>query len=268
MADAGPSKALLRALSLVSGHSAVLHVGAPCLDETSGATAVDVTFEVSLPSEWRRCGESPSGVRLKEIVRFDFPADFPLGPPELSLRPDFNRDLPHMQPWLTGGRPVPCIYDGNSAELLHREGLAGVLNQTVVWLERAALGALIDPTQGWEPVRRDAFEDYLVADADGLRRLVNRGGGYGFLEFIYLKHATNDRPDFVHGQISASTIRLTPKSVPNLFREISVHRDASLHHGKSLALAVWPGKHPSLECQNTCWQGNATDCRMMAAKSS
>ena len=247
MADAGPSKALLRALSLVSGHSAVLHVGAPCLDETSGATAVDVTFEVSLPSEWRRCGESPSGVRLKEIVRFDFPADFPLGPPELSLRPDFNRDLPHMQPWLTGGRPVPCIYDGDPAELLHREGLAGVLNQTVVWLERAALGALIDPTQGWEPVRRDAFEDYLVADADGLRRLVNRGGGYGFLEFTYLKHAANDRPGFVHGQISASTVRLTPKSVPNLFREMSVHRDSPLRHGKSLALAVWPGKHPSGE---------------------
>lgn len=247
MADAGPSKALLRALSLVSRHSAVLHVGAPCLDETSGATAVDVTFEVSLPSEWRRCGKSPSGVRLKEIVRFDFPADFPLGPPELSLRPDFNRDLPHMQPWLTGGRPVPCIYDGNSTELLHREGLAGVLNQTVVWLERAALGALIDPAQGWEPVRRDTFEDYLVADADGLRRLVNRGGGYGFLEFTYLKHAANDRPDFVHGQISASTIRLTPKSVPNLFGEMSVHRDASLRHGKSLALAVWPGKHPSGE---------------------
>lgn len=247
MADAGPSKALLRALSLVSGHSAVLHVGAPCLDETSGATAVDVTFEVSLPSEWRRCGESPSGVRLKEIVRFDFPADFPLGPPELSLRPDFNRDLPHMQPWLTGGRPVPCIYDGDPAELLHREGLAGVLNQTVVWLERAALGALIDPTQGWEPVRRDAFEDYLVADADGLRRLVNRGGGYGFLEFTYLKHAANDRPGFVHGQISASTVRLTPKSVPNLFREMSVRRDSPLRHGKSLALAVWPGKHPSGE---------------------
>lgn len=247
MADAGPSKALLRALSLVSGHSAVLHVGAPCLDETSEATAVDVTFEVSLPSEWRRCGESPSGVRLKEIVRFDFPADFPLGPPELSLRPDFNRDLPHMQPWLTGGRPVPCIYDGDPAELLHREGLAGVLNQTVVWLERAALGALIDPTQGWEPVRRDAFEDYLVADADGLRRLVNRRGGYGFLEFTYLKHATNDRSGFVHGQISASTIRLTPKSVPNLFGEMSVHRDSSLRHGKSLALVVWPGKHPSGE---------------------
>ena len=247
MADAGPSKALLRALSLVSGHLAVLHVGAPCLDEKNGATAVDVTFEVSLPSEWRRCGESPSGVRLKEIVRFDFPADFPLSPPELSLRPDFNRNLPHLQPWLTGGQPVPCIYDGDPAELLHREGLAGILNQTVVWLERAALGALIDPTQGWEPVRRDAFEDYLVADADGLRRLVNRRGEYRFLELIYLKRAASDTSGFVHGQILASTIQLDPKSVPKLFEEIPVHRDSPLRYGKSLALVVWPGKHPSGE---------------------
>ena len=109
MSSAEPSRFLLRALALVSAHQAVSHVGAPSLNEANGATAVDVTFEVNLPSEWRRCGKSPSGVKLKEVVRFDFPSDFPLEPPRLALRPDFNRHLPHMQPWLTDGRPVPCI---------------------------------------------------------------------------------------------------------------------------------------------------------------
>ena len=71
-----------------------------------------------------------------------------MDPPELSLRADFSRNLPHMQPWLADRRPVPCIYDGELAELLHREGLAGILNQTAVWLERAALSTLIDPNQG------------------------------------------------------------------------------------------------------------------------
>ena len=123
--------------------------------------------------------------------------------------------------------------------MLHREGLAGVLNQTVVWLERAALGALIDPTQGWEPVRRDAFEDYLVADADGLRRLVNRGGGYGFLEFTYLKHAANDRPGFVHGQISASTVPAHPQiraqSSSGRCPYTEIHRSATASHWRWLS---------------------------------
>ena len=140
MSSAESSEFLLRALALVSVHPAVSHVGAPLLNEANGVTALDVTFEVNLPSEWRRRGESPSGVRLKEVVRFDFPSDFPMRPPELALRSDFNRNLPHMQPWLLNGRPVPCIYDGDLAELLQQEGMAGILNQTAVWLERAAFG--------------------------------------------------------------------------------------------------------------------------------
>ena len=66
---------------------------------------------------------------------------------------DFNRNLPHMQPWLIEGRPAPCLYEGSLTELLHEEGLVGILNQTAIWLERAAMDNLLDPEQGWEPVR-------------------------------------------------------------------------------------------------------------------
>ena len=68
-----------RSLTLMSAHPAVSKVGDPVVDETTQIAAVDVTFDVSLPSEWQRRGESPSGVRAKEVVRFDFPSAFPLG---------------------------------------------------------------------------------------------------------------------------------------------------------------------------------------------
>lgn len=247
MSSAEPSKSLLRTLALVSVHPAVSHVGVPSLNEANGATAVDVTFEVNLPSEWRRRGESPSGVKLKEVVRFDFPSDFPLEPPRLALRPDFNRDRPHMQPWLTDGQPVPCIYDGTLSELLHQEGLAGILNQTAVWLERAALDTLIDPGQGWEPVRRDSFEDYLVADADSLRRLVDRNGGHRFFELFYRKIIADSNSCLVLGWISHE-VKINRNVVRNLFREVKGDDgDLQFRHGKSLVLVIWPGKHPSGE---------------------
>ena len=247
MTGAKSSETLRRVLALVSSHPAVSHLGAPSLNEATGVTSVDVTFKVNLPSEWMRCGESPSGVRMNEVVRFDFPGNFPVEPPGLSLRVDFNRNLPHMQPWMADGRPVPCIYDGDLAELLHRDGLVGIVDQTAVWLERAALGTLIYPEQGWEPVRRDSFRDLLIADADGLRRLINRNGGHKFFGFDYLKIEINGRSNIVHGQISTEPAKLNSKIIPNIFREIPLDRNPQVRFGKSLALVVWPGKYPSGE---------------------
>ena len=241
------NEVLSRALTLASAHPSISHVGVSSLDEAHGTTAVDVTFDVGLPNEWRRSGESPTGVRLRERVRFSFPDEFPLRPPTLSLRADFNRDLPHMQPWLIDGCPVPCIYDGDLAELFHKEGLAGILNQTACWLERAALGTLIDPEQGWEPVRRDSFNDSIVADAGYIQRLANRNGGYCFLMFAYLRIRVADGSDYIHSQISNESVRFNRKTVAEFFSEMEMNGDARLHRGKSLALIVWPGKRPSGE---------------------
>lgn len=243
MADIRLSDTILRALALVSAHPAVSHFGTPSLVDASGTVAVDVTFNVNLPNSWRRAGESPSGVKLQEVVRIAFPCGFPLEAPEVSLRRDFNRNLPHMQPWLIDGRPVPCLYDGDLAELLHHEGLAGILNQTAVWLERAALGTLIDPKQGWEPVRRDSFADDLVADAEGLRRLVDRKGGYRFFEMDYLRMEANGST-VIHGHISGVSSKLNTDAVPRLFAETPTAAD-TVRRGRSLGLVVWPGKLPS-----------------------
>ncbi len=247
MARAEIGYAVRRALALISEHPAVDAVGAVQSDETNGVVTVDVTFAVNLPSEWRQQGVSPSGVRLQEKLRFAFPSGFPLDPPEVSLRADFNRNLPHMQPWLADGRPVPCIYDGDPAELLHREGLAGLLNQAAVWLERAALGTLIDPDQGWEPVRRDSFLDALVADADFLRGLADRRGGRCFLKMEYLRWTGVDDSPITHGQIVSETVPVNRGSIGDLFGEGVVAGAPPLWRGKSLALIVWPGRQPSGE---------------------
>ncbi len=236
---------LQRPLALVASHPAVSNVGPPSHDEERGITSVNVTFDVSLPNEWRRCRRSPSGVRLQEVVRFDFPIEFPMNPPRLSLRADFNRNLPHMQPWLDDGRPVPCIYDGDLADLLHQNGLASFVNQTAVWLERAALDKLVDPEQGWEPVRRNSFRDVLIADADSLRSFVDRKGGCKFLGLSYLRMAIDSRTDFVHGQISTETAKLTHKTAPDIFEEFPVDPNSQFIFGKSVALVAWPGKQPS-----------------------
>ena len=238
-------EAVRRALTFIAEHPEVHIVGKPETVGASGVVAVEVTFNVNLPNEWRRDGESPSGVRLREGVRFDFPSGYPMVPPELSLRVDFNRDLPHMQPWMVDGRPVPCVYDGDLAELLHQAGLAAILNQMAAWLDRAALGKLIDPEQGWEPVRRDAFADFLVVDAELLQGWVDRRGGFRFAEMQYLKvarkgiGATN-----VQCQLTGGAVPVGREHVQRTFPERPVDGDW-LYRGKSLALVVWPGRDSS-----------------------
>ncbi|MYA66667.1 MAG: hypothetical protein F4Y22_05290 [Gammaproteobacteria bacterium] len=240
-----PTEAIRRALALFSEHPQVDRVDAPVPDQATGATSVDVTFKVNLPSQWRYKGESPSGVGTREVLRFDFPTGYPLYSPSPSLREDFNQSLPHIQPWTTDGRPVPCIYEGDLDELLHRDGLAGIINQTSLWLDNAALGTLIDPAQGWEPVRRDRLNDFIVADAEFLQRLVDRSGGCRFLKFGYLKSATQDGVCSVHGQILSEEAKVNPKSVRQHFFEDKIFGEPGLRLGASLALVAWPGKKPS-----------------------
>ena len=124
MDRAKPRNVVGRALDLIAKHPSVHRIGRPVADGATNSVAVDVIFEVNLPSEWRQEGKSPSGVRMHESVRLEFSGGFPIEAPKLSLRSDFTRNVPHMMPWLIDGRPVPCIYDGELRELLHKEGLA------------------------------------------------------------------------------------------------------------------------------------------------
>ena len=188
------------ACAVISAHPAVQDTGVP--DYGGKSVQLTIVVEVPLPNAWKAEGQSPNGVKQFEEVRLDFPAGFPLDPPEPSLRPDFSRDLAHMQPWLTqDGRTVPCIQDGKMSEFIHLEGIGGVINQTVLWLDHAAEGRLITEEQGWEPARRDQICDYLIADDNALRKHVDKRGGFHFLQYKYLRSKNPDGFDALTGEI-------------------------------------------------------------------
>ena len=238
--DRAPWSALYRAIELARAHPQVVRAGPFYVGSRA---AVQATFRVNLPSESKQRGASLLGVRLEEPVRFEFPRDYPMQAPELSLRANFSRNHPHIQPWLTDGRPVPCIYEGDIRELLHQEGFAGLLNQTALWLDRAAAGDLIDPEQGWEPVRRDSYGDHLVGDADFLRSLVSKRRGYRFCGLTYVRL----RGSHVYGRISDAQVDVGHSAAWNLFSG----NDDGLRD--SLALVVWPPNstsRPETICNN------------------
>ena len=240
-------EAVRRALAAAAKHPVVREVeNVTWCDDGSSASA-EITFDVALPNEWRSAGKSPeNGVGLTERVRFEFPMNFPLAAPRLSLRLDFSRRLPHIQPYMTDdGRPVPCIYDGDLNELIHGEGWSGLLDHLAAWLERAAMADLIDAEQGWEPVRRDCYRDWVLADESDIQRIVDRRGGVMFRRTTYLRVKAQGGTAFVYSQILPQRVQVNKETVPSIFQEWPMFRDGSAFVGKSLAILVWPGKHPS-----------------------
>jgi len=145
--------------------------------ETGETTVVEVTVDSNLPSRWRAANVSPNGVRDIEPIRFEFSDAYPLIAPKIYLRPDFDRCHPHIQPGRPGSLPEPCLLAGSPDELLRTRGIVGLVQQLESWLEKAASIELIDPKQGWEPVRRDFINDVVIADVKHLFGLPKKDGG-------------------------------------------------------------------------------------------
>lgn len=164
------------AIVTLSRHSCVLDISAPQI-EASGLIVVNAQVTVSLPSRAKAKGESASGVRAIEPIRFEFAATPPMLAPVIGLRKDFPLTLPHINPHSPGSWVRPCIFAGSLTELMYREGLAAVVDQLLRWLQRAASGALIDPNQGWEYVRRDEAGLVTEFDADRLTKILPWQGG-------------------------------------------------------------------------------------------
>ena len=144
---------------------------------TNGGFEIKFDMSVPLPSRSNKKGMTGTGVKSKEPVILRFPPTYPFQAPAILLRPDFNRSLPHINPVLGSDEKshiVPCVYDGPLDDLLHQEGdgLSEILNQLLDWLAKAAINDLIDPRQGWEPIRRDDTFGWVVYDLTGLRALV------------------------------------------------------------------------------------------------
>ena len=238
------SDSIARALRIIRAHPNVATVGKERGAE-GAAWSVDITVKVRLPNAWMADGHSPNGIRPIESVALIFPASFPLRAPIIRLRPDFDRSLAHVQPGDPGDPPEPCIIDGALSELLHGQGLAGILNQLVLWLENAALGRLIDPVQGWEPVRRDDLAGFIVANAAALRGLVARDAGSATFGFDYLSLADGNGERSVYGEMGASRLTLNNRTIGALIGERVSRKAPEVRVGHSLAVVAWPGRLPS-----------------------
>jgi hypothetical protein len=242
----GPEGHILRTLRIIGAHSNVVELSPARHDAKTDAWEIEVVLRLGLPNAWVADGQSPNGVRTLEKVTLRFPAGFPLRAPIVFLRQDFDRSLAHVLPGGPASHPRPCLFDGDLTELLQQQGIAAILNQLVQWLERAALGQLIDPAQGWEPVRRDNLSDFIVADADALRALVTRKGGYAAFTFEYAALKDDlDVGDMLHGAVGAERVWFNPKTAGKLFSHFPPEAGDRWRFGRSIAIVTWPGRDPS-----------------------
>ena len=184
------SPAISRALRQAEAHPSVtaVEVNFPGDDWV----VAKVTIRTELPAAWRAKGESPFGVRQLETVTFGFLPDFPLSTPYIALRPDFSRIHPHINPGAAGKPVRPCLVLGSPREVVQARGFLGLVEQMVLWLERAAELDLNDPKHGWEPVRRDNVDDIVVVDEEKARGLVTEGGGALYFVASYLHYPKSD----------------------------------------------------------------------------
>ena len=122
-----------------------------------------IDVKVNLPSSYKANSKTDKGVRDIERVILEFPKVFPYKAPKVYLRDDFNRNFPHINP--ITDKFNPCIFEGSVDELLQQQSwMDGILDQLVDWLETSASNSLINPEQGWEPMRVDDNNGVIIYD--------------------------------------------------------------------------------------------------------
>lgn len=235
------SIATARALRLIRAHDAVVSVTVKPSGATDEVLAI-VEIKTELPSEWRAIGKSPSGVQTIEPVSFRFDFRYPVQPPQIRLRADFDRSHPHLQPGAIGDLPEPCLFAGSPRELLRLRGILGLLEQLADWLDRAATLDLIDPKQGWEPVRRDHIDDILISDGAWLKSLPNGEGGCLALEISYLSLSRGTETDTYWITLRKGGRVALGRDLAGkfTFKQLDGSRT-----GSGIALVAWAGKTPN-----------------------
>jgi len=132
-------------------------------------TCFDIDIKVNLPSSYKANSKTDKDVRNIERVILEFPKKFPYKAPKVYLRDDFNRNFPHINP--ITDKFNPCIFEGSVDELLQQQSwMDGILDQLIDWLETSASNSLINPEQGWEPMRVDDNNGMIVYEAEELLR--------------------------------------------------------------------------------------------------
>ena len=214
-----------------------------------GTARLQLSMNVEMPLDMKVDGVSPLGVRRVEPIDVILPADYPWSPPKFTLRQDFPRDLPHLQPDPIEKPPRPCLLDGSLAEYFAQFGLAEagafhIIEQLALWLRRAAIGTLIDPAQGWEPTIRRDIADMVSLDSHHARGLVDRNGGWAVLDSTFFRQGSLDATVNGGAQtwLLASTNQVPLRNKPDDRQFVARRRAADLITGNSVTAIIWPDK--------------------------
>ncbi|WP_262048159.1 thiamine biosynthesis protein ThiF [Bradyrhizobium sp. Bra78] len=238
MASTPNTIAIARALRLIRAHDAVASVVVE--SESTGGVLATVEVKTELPSEWRAAGKSPSGVRKVEPVTFRFGPRYPVQPPDIRLRADFDRSHPHLQPGSADELPEPCLFAGSPRELLRLRGILGLVEQLADWLDKAATLDLIDAKQGWEPVRRDHIEDVVVSDGAWLKSLARTDAGCSAFKVRYLALQDDGADTYWITLRRSERVALGP----DISDEFTFKQIDDARTGSGIALVGWSGKKP------------------------
>jgi hypothetical protein len=208
-----------------------------------GGFAIRFNIKVSLPSRACRRGISETGAKIQEPIILLFPPTYPFHAPAVLLRPDFNKSLPHINPIYNRDEKNyvnPCLYYGLLNDQLHQEGdgLSEILNQLSEWLSKAAINDLIDPNQGWEPIRRDNTFGWMVYDLTTLRKLIKDKPGALVFQCRFFREPGKERPYF--SWVADKPSDVTPSLIKDSFLTAKGPHGAS--YG-SLTFLLWSDSH-------------------------
>lgn len=162
------------ARKFVNEHKSVLQIFENSIND-KGLICFHFNVKVNLPSSFKSKSQTDKGVKSIENITMEFPKEFPYKAPMVYLRDDFNRNFPHINPIVD--KFNPCIFEGSVDELLQQPlWIDGILDQLIDWLETSASNSLINPEQGWEPMRVDDNHGFIIYDREFLidKHVVNK----------------------------------------------------------------------------------------------
>ena len=235
------SRATARALRTIASHPSVVDVRVERIEPTSAVRA-SILIRTELPNAWRAAGGSPSGVRAIEPIGLVFHASFPVSAPTITLRPDFDRGHPHIQPGPPDAATEPCLVAGSPREVVQARTILGLIEQLVEWLDKASALQLNDPRHGWEPVRRDNLDDLLVGDSDRLRNLATPDGGCAAFLTTYLHEGGEADDGFYRVHLDPGSTIPIGAGLPLRFTRRRLGSGEWV--GTALALVAWSGRQP------------------------
>lgn len=181
--------------------------------EFVGPLVAKLVIRVQLAQDDILKGVSFTGVRSLEEVTLIFDEDYPCSAVSLRLRSDFPRDFPHINP--SEKDVVPCVFEGKVSELLQQPtGILGLVDQIVLWLNKAAVGGLMNPDQGWEYMRMDRLLGSIVFALSNFQDRYSSSGCLRFVEISKIGKSSNPYfgicPDFTIGAQALAGYTVSP----------------------------------------------------------